>query len=203
MQTRCFVLQSRTGSGDWVYCNSDEDRTTGTVHTLNISSWSAHSHGEMQTAYVQERLLNWHSWTNPLNVPNILRFSINNCFEFEAVSQNERQIFPSLGRRSDANRPQKPISAPSKRQLAHIVCFLGSLWRGGRSEQQCLPEGPWAQPALALLIHSDFVKQTFNFTSICQSSPPSTHQLAFILFFWDNRDTCQPKLALLLSSTHL
>lgn len=107
--TRCFALQSKSGSGDWVYCNSVEDRTTGTVHTPNVSSRSAYSQGEMQTVYVQECLLNWHSWTNPLNVPNIHRFSINNCFEFEAVSQNERQIFPSLWRRSDASRPKNPF----------------------------------------------------------------------------------------------
>lgn len=200
--TRCFVLHSWTGSGDWVYCNSDEDRATATVHVLNISSWSAYSHGETQTVYVQECLLNWLSWTNPLNVPNVLQYSINNCWIWSCQPQWEAN-FPLVREEKRRQQAQKPISAPSKRQLTHIVCFRGSLWRGGRSEQQCLPEGPWAQPALALLIHSDFVKQTFNFTSICHSSPPSTHQLPFILFFLDNRDTSQPKLALLLSSTHL
>lgn len=105
--TRCFVLHSRTGSGDWVYCNSDEDRATGTAHVLNISSWSAYSHGETQFTFrsaswigTLERTL-WTSQTFS-DIPSIRA-------EFEAVSHNERQISPSLGRRSDANRPKNPF----------------------------------------------------------------------------------------------
>lgn len=50
-------------------------------------------------------------------------------------------------------------------------CFLPQLLvTKGRYEQQCLPEDLCTQPALALLIHLDFAKQTFNFTSICQMS---------------------------------
>lgn len=85
----------------------------------------------------------------------------------------ETSLSPWSVRRTGA---RKPVPAPSKPQLRHSWS-LGSPWRRGRSEQQCLPEGPCAQPALALLIHSVFVKQTFNFTGICQMTPAPTRQL--------------------------
>lgn len=44
------------------------------------------------------------------------------------------------------------------------------LVTGGRFEQQRLPEDLCVQPALALLIHFEFAKQTFQITSIHQTS---------------------------------
>lgn len=107
--TRCFVLQSRTGSGDWVYCSSDEDRTTGTVQ----EHWTSHRDPHIPTERCKQFTFRSASWISTLertlwtsqtfsDIPSITA-------EFEAVSQIERQIFPSLWRRSDANMPKNPF----------------------------------------------------------------------------------------------
>lgn len=84
-------------------------------------------------------------------------------------------------------------------------CFLPQLLETkGRYEQQCLPEDSCAQPALALLIHLDFAKQTFNCTSICQMSLQFSSQhvscydaerFIFFIFFKTHDDIYHPKLA--------
>lgn len=121
-------------------------------------------------------------YQNSRNVPNILWYST----EFEAVNWWTK-FSPFIMERK---------RCPETWNQKTTVWFQDSPWRRGRSKQQYLPDGPWAQPALALPIHSVFVKQTFNLTSICQMSPVSLHQLAehcrfFLKFF----TITTPKLA--------
>lgn len=115
-----------------------------------------------------------------MNVPNILQYST----EFEAASRWMGGKFTPFVR--GTKRCPETHSCTIK---ATTDTQFGS-WAPCEEEadlSKCLPEGPWAQPALALLIHSVFVKQTFNFTSICQMSTASMRHLPelcrFFLFF--------------------